>query len=162
MKLEFSNVNSFLGKMFLIFKNNHLVESGFGKLSTKTVNKRFSDTEIRYSNCNQYKTELEEYFSGKRKKFNFDYVLDGTLFQKRVWRVTTSIEYGNTASYQDIAKIMGNFNSARAVGNALNRNALPIVVPCHRVIRSDGSLGGFGSGNDIKKKLLNFEICYQG
>lgn len=102
--------------------------------------------------------QLVEYFAGERA--GFDVALDmsgGTAFQRRVWRACARIPYGQVRSYGELAGMAGRPRSARAVGGAMGANPLPIVVPCHRVIRSDGSLGGFGSGLPIKKKLLRLE-----
>jgi O-6-methylguanine DNA methyltransferase len=83
--------------------------------------------------------------------------LSGSVFEKKVWNAARSIPYGNTLSYGDIAGICGNPNAGRAVGNALGKNPVIIIVPCHRVIKSDGCFGGFSAGPDLKKKLLELE-----
>ncbi|MDD5726959.1 MAG: methylated-DNA--[protein]-cysteine S-methyltransferase [Victivallales bacterium] len=101
--------------------------------------------------------QLTEYFAGKRKKFDLKLNPAGTVFQRRVWSELMKIPYGETRSYQDIARNIGNSAAARAVGGANNRNPLPIVIPCHRVIGKNGSLVGFGSGLKIKQYLLKLE-----
>ncbi len=101
--------------------------------------------------------QLEEYFYGKRKVFDFAYKLSGTDFQKRVWQQLCQIPYGETRTYKDIALAIGKPNASRAVGMANNKNPLGIVVPCHRVIGSDGKLVGYAGGLDIKRKLLRIE-----
>lgn len=101
--------------------------------------------------------QLDEYFKGKRKKFDLPLNLKGTEFQKKVWEVLKQIPYAQTRSYKEIAMMIGNKNASRAVGMANNKNPCPIVVPCHRVIGSNGSLVGYALGLDIKKKLLDLE-----
>jgi len=101
--------------------------------------------------------QLEEYFAGKRRDFDLPLHLDGTEFQQRVWRVLTEIPYGETWSYGDLAKRIGNPNASRAVGLANGRNPVSIVVPCHRVIGADGSLTGYGGGLQRKQWLLAHE-----
>ena len=81
----------------------------------------------------------------------------GTAFEKKVWNAARSIPYGKTLSYGDIAGICGNPNAGRAAGNALGKNPVIIIVPCHRIIKSDGSIGGFSAGPGLKKKLLELE-----
>jgi len=104
-----------------------------------------------------YVNELEEYFSGQRKQFDFPHDLRGTDFQISCWRALLAIPYGETRSYADIAQAVGKPNAFRAVGMANNRNPIAIVVPCHRVIASDGGLCGYGGGLDVKRKLLELE-----
>ncbi len=102
-------------------------------------------------------TQLEEYFLGKRRQFDFPLDLRGTDFQISCWRALLAIPYGETRSYADIARAVGKPNAFRAVGMANNRNPIAIVVPCHRVIASDGGLCGYGGGLDVKRKLLMLE-----
>lgn len=104
--------------------------------------------------------QLEQYFAGDRQRF--DLPLDMTAasptpFQRRVWSGTQEIPYGAVQSYGKLAEAVGSPRAARAVGQALGRNPLLIVVPCHRILRSDGDLGGFGAGLDNKRALLTLE-----
>jgi len=101
--------------------------------------------------------QLEEYFSGKRKEFTLPVRLEGTDFQVKVWQALRTIPYGETRSYGDIAKQIGNPKAARAIGNANNKNHILLLVPCHRVIGADGSLVGFGAGLAVKRYLLDLE-----
>jgi methylated-DNA-[protein]-cysteine S-methyltransferase len=103
------------------------------------------------------KTQLLEYFAGKRKQFDVPIVLYGTPFQKAVWTELTRIPYGETRSYKEIASAIGADKAVRAIGGANNRNPIPIIVPCHRVIGSNGSLVGYGGGLSIKEHLLKLE-----
>ena len=109
-----------------------------------------------------YVNELEEYFAGKRREFTFPLDLRGTDFQLACWRALLAIPYGETRSYADIARAVGKPNAFRAVGMANNRNPIAIVVPCHRVIASDGTLCGYGGGLEVKRKLLELEGALTG
>jgi methylated-DNA-[protein]-cysteine S-methyltransferase len=101
--------------------------------------------------------QLLEYFSGDRKSFDLKLSLAGTEFQQRTWRMLGQIPYGDTWSYAELATRVGSPKAVRAVGAANGRNPLPIVLPCHRVIGSNGSLTGFGGGLPTKKWLLELE-----
>ncbi len=101
--------------------------------------------------------ELKEYFEGKLTEFTLPLAPEGTEFQKKVWRALCTIPYGETRSYGEIAKLIGNPRACRAVGGANNKNPIMIVIPCHRVIGADGSLVGYAGGTDIKKRLLELE-----
>lgn len=104
--------------------------------------------------------ELEEYFRGERKAFDLKYRLTGSEFQIKVWNALRNIPYGSTASYKDIACKIGNPNASRAVGNANNKNPITIIVPCHRVIGTNGTLTGYFGGIEAKKILLDIEKRY--
>lgn len=102
--------------------------------------------------------QLREYFRGERKEFQLPLQLNGTPFQKAVWKALLQIPYGETKSYQDIAESIGNPKAVRAIGQANKANPISIIVPCHRVIGKNGQLTGYaGSRTDIKAKLLQIE-----
>ncbi|MGI1691782.1 methylated-DNA--[protein]-cysteine S-methyltransferase [Thermoanaerobacter uzonensis] len=101
--------------------------------------------------------QLDLYFQKKLKNFDVRLDLQGTNFQKAVWREISKIPYGKVKTYGEIAKLIGKPKAARAVGQALNKNPIPIIIPCHRVIGKDGNLTGFGGGIEIKKFLLSLE-----
>lgn len=101
--------------------------------------------------------QLKEYLSGKRKNFDIEIEMIGTEFQKKVWKELLNIPYGETRSYKDIAIAIGNGKACRAVGNANNKNPIAIIVPCHRVVGSNGSMTGYAGGLNIKEKLLKIE-----
>jgi len=102
--------------------------------------------------------QLKLYFSGDLKNFNCKLDLSqGTAFQQKVWRQLTAIPYGNTQSYRTLAKAIGQPGAFRAVGNANGKNPLPLIIPCHRVIRENGDLGGYAGGLHIKRFLLDLE-----
>ncbi|WP_327342796.1 methylated-DNA--[protein]-cysteine S-methyltransferase [Streptomyces europaeiscabiei] len=101
--------------------------------------------------------QLEAYFAGELKEFTLELRLHGTPFQRLVWEQLTRIPYGETRSYGDLAGALGNPKASRAVGLANGRNPVGIIVPCHRVVGSDGSLTGYGGGVERKQRLLDFE-----
>jgi methylated-DNA-[protein]-cysteine S-methyltransferase len=101
--------------------------------------------------------ELQEYFEGKRTHFDLPLDIQGTPFQVAVWNELLKIPYGSTCSYIDIARSLGKPGAARAVGMANHENAIAVVIPCHRVVGSDGSLTGYAGGLYIKQQLLSIE-----
>ena len=101
--------------------------------------------------------QLNEYFAGKRKKFSLKFDCAGTEFQKAVWRALAMIPFGETRSYGEIARQIGNPKAVRAVGAANGKNPISIIVPCHRVIGANGKLTGFAGGLETKASLLKFE-----
>lgn len=124
--------------------------------------RRFGDRPVVSSSAlDEARRELERYFKGK--DLSFDLPVDLSIlspFEQRVLRVTARVPAGRVATYAEIAKRAGNPRAPRAVGNALNHNPVAIVVPCHRVVRSDGSLGGYGGGVRIKEWLLRHEGAF--
>lgn len=106
------------------------------------------------------KHQLEEYFAGQRQSFAIPLDLYGTVFQKAVWMKLTEIPYGELRSYKEMALAIGSGKAVRAIGGANNKNPIPIVIPCHRVVGSNGSLVGYGGGISIKEHLLALEGTY--
>ncbi len=104
------------------------------------------------------KKQVDEYLLGKRKEFDIPLLLLGTEFQKQVWNALLEVKYGETASYLDIANKIDNTKAVRAVASANGANSIALIVPCHRIIESNGGLGGYGGGLDVKKRLLNLEL----
>lgn len=140
------------------FKGLLKVEEIDGKITGISYQKS-GTTNLKTSSSVLRKTikELDEYFSGKRKKFTVPLLLDGTEFQKKVWKSLQKIPYGKTASYKDVAIDIKNDKSYRAVGMANNKNKIIILVPCHRVIKNNGDSKGFAIEQNIKEFLLNLE-----
>lgn len=101
--------------------------------------------------------QLNEYFEGKRNIFDLQLAPEGTEFQKKVWNALREIPFGETKSYGEIAKLIGNEKASRAVGMANNKNPIMIVIPCHRVIGANGKLVGYAAGVEVKEMLLNLE-----
>ncbi len=102
-------------------------------------------------------SELDEYFAGTRKIFDVKITFKGTPFQYKVWQALLEIPYGKTISYADLAKAVENPKACRAVGSANGKNPIAIIIPCHRVITSNGNLGGYAYGLEVKKQLLDLE-----
>ena len=119
----------------------------------KFEGKEEKETEL----INKTYIELDEYFNSKRKKFDIPLKIEGTEFQKKVWNALLEIPYGETRSYLDIAKRVGNPKASRAVGMANHNNKIIIIIPCHRVIGSNKKLVGYAGGLDVKEKLLKLE-----
>lgn len=109
------------------------------------------------------RTQLFNYFAGSRQRFSVALDLSGsTTFQRRVWRACARIPRGEVRSYAEVARTAGRPRAARAVGQAMAANPIPVVIPCHRVVRSDGSLGGYGLGIRVKRELLRLERSSAG
>ena len=143
-------IDSPIGKIAVFAENEKLI-----RLDLKT--KERADSVITEKVLFEAEKQLFEYFSGKRKTFELEYELSGTEFQKSVWRELLKIPFGKTKNYGEIAKEIGKPKAGRAVGSACNKNPLPIIVPCHRVIGADGKLTGFACGTEIKEWLLDHE-----
>lgn len=101
--------------------------------------------------------QLGEYFAGKRREFDLQLAPRGTAFQQRVWQALRAIPFGAVRTYGDVARDIGQPHATRAVGQANGRNPLPIVIPCHRVIAGDGTIGGYSGGLNVKHRLLALE-----
>lgn len=108
----------------------------------------------------QAEKQLQEYFTGRRRRFSVPLSINGSDFQKKVWQALREIPYGETRSYLDIARRIGQSKACRAVGQANHANPLPIFLPCHRVIGRDGCLGGYAGGTAEKQFLLELERKY--
>lgn len=107
------------------------------------------------------RNELDAYFAGELVNFSLPIKIQGTNFQETVWQELQRIPYGETISYQELGKRIGNDQAARAVGSANGQNRLAIVIPCHRVIRADGSIGGYAGGAEQKQWLLDHESRFK-
>jgi methylated-DNA-[protein]-cysteine S-methyltransferase len=110
----------------------------------------------------QARTQLEEYFAGQRVDFDLPVNVAGTAFQNAVWQALRRIRYGSTMSYREVAEEIGNPKAVRAVGSANSRNPISIIVPCHRVVGSDGKLIGYAGGFSAKRWLLDHELATAG
>lgn len=139
-----------VGTIYLIFSSGFLTGISFEKPSGMIMKKS--------ERISSAKKELLEYFDKKRKEFSCKTLfVHGTDFEKKVWNALRSVPYGETRTYKWIAAEAGKPDAFRAAGNALGRNPIPVIFPCHRIIESDGSLGGYSSGADIKRRLLESE-----
>jgi len=154
--IYYSRIKSQVGPLLLAASNQGLLalEFGWGKLGAGWV-----ESQDRIA---PFALQLAEYFAGQRREFDLPLDLRGTDFQKSCWRELLKVPYGETRSYADIARAMGRPAAVRAVGLANGQNPIAIIVPCHRVIGSDGSLTGYGGGLETKRKLLELEGALSG
>jgi methylated-DNA-[protein]-cysteine S-methyltransferase len=131
------------------------------KVFLRRLKERFPGKVIRNDRKNRnVLNQLKEYLRGELQRFDCKLDFKGTPFQKRVWSALARIPYGQTRSYKEIARAIGHPRAFRAVGNANGQNSMPLIIPCHRVIESNGGLGGFGHGVQVKKELLGFEKAH--
>lgn len=150
----YDEFSSPIGNLKIFERDGKIIEIAFEKdeiLNNEAIKKESKIIKI----C---KRELEEYFLGVRKKFSLEMIkLEGTEFQLKVWNELLNIPYGERVSYKYIAEKIASPKGYRAVGNANNKNPIPIIVPCHRVVGSDKKLVGYAGGLDIKEFLLKLE-----
>jgi len=132
-------------------------KKGIKRIDFIRTKKRINSSDISNQYLKNCLSQIDEYFKGQRKSFNVRLNLDGTEFQKKVWRELIKIPFGKIVSYGEIARRIKNEKGVRAVGQAIGRNPVSIVVPCHRVIGSDGSLTGYARGVSRKEWLLKHE-----
>ncbi|MBB6451757.1 O-6-methylguanine DNA methyltransferase [Salirhabdus euzebyi] len=163
--LYISEIETPVGTMTLIGNDMGICQIDFGtkeEQETKLKNwakKHFlcANFETNSEKLVELEKQLQEYFAGERKEFNVPYQFYGTPFQKKVWNALLNIPYGETRSYKDIAHEIKSPKAVRAVGGAVNKNPLSVIVPCHRVIGSNGALVGYNGGLDKKEFLLKHE-----
>jgi O-6-methylguanine DNA methyltransferase len=153
----YTQFESSLGRLGIAVSDKGLVvlefDAGqFPRQKNKTLAWQFSPAKTQF-----YTDQLQQYFAGTRRQFTCPLDLRGTPFQLKCWRALLDIPYGETRTYADIARAVGCPHGYRAVGLANNRNPVAIVVPCHRVIASDGTLCGYGGGLEVKRRLLELE-----
>jgi methylated-DNA-[protein]-cysteine S-methyltransferase len=139
------------------FRSLCVAVDGDGRLVEIRFDRRRPEGRRDAKRCKDAATQLAEYFAGKRREFELELAPFGTEFQLRVWSALRAIPYGAVRNYADIARAIDRPGAARAVGQANGCNPLPIVIPCHRVIASDGTIGGYSGGLAIKHRLLALE-----
>jgi methylated-DNA-[protein]-cysteine S-methyltransferase len=161
MKFYYTKTKSPFGTLTLVADEKNLTAIVWPKADPLKEPKLPAGSELIASTTHpilkRAKNQLEEYFAGKRETFDLPLKFYGTEFQKKVWKGLRTIPFGKTNSYADLAKKIGSPKACRAVGLANSKNPISIIVPCHRVIGSDGSLTGFASGLKAKSFLLNLE-----
>ena len=150
-------VDSPVGRLTLVATDQGLAGVLWDKDRPRRVRLNIEAEDNRHPVLVETERQLEEYFAGRRREFAVKLDLDGTVFQRKVWNALLTIPFGETRSYGQIARQIGNPDAVRAVGAANGRNPVSIVVPCHRVIGSTGKLTGFGGGLDAKSHLLALE-----
>ena len=160
-RVYYTGIESPIGTVWATATEAGLLQVNFPRPEAEFVAslRRRVDAEIVHDpgRFDKFRGSMEAYFDGERVAFDFPLDLRGTDFQKAVWLATHRIPYGRLSSYGRLAAAVGRPKAARAVGNAVGANPLAIIIPCHRVIRSDGSLGGFGGRPDLKRYLLSLE-----
>ncbi len=143
-------LNTPIGKVYLVFSGRLLTGISFEKPAGVVLKKNEESVVV--------KRELTEYFEEGRREFTCRTAfLEGTDFEREVWNMLKEVPYGETRTYKWMAERVGKPHAFRAAGNALGKNPIPIIFPCHRIIESDGSLGGYSSGIEIKRRLLEIE-----
>ena len=147
------NIKSPIGVITIKEKNNKIVELQLNSKKTLKENEQIKETPLLI----ETERQLIEYFNKKRTKFELPIEPKGTEFMKKVWKELINIPYGETRTYGQIAKNIGNEKASRAVGMANNKNPIPIIIPCHRVIGANNKLVGYALGLDKKEFLLNLE-----
>jgi methylated-DNA-[protein]-cysteine S-methyltransferase len=157
MSLVFKTIDSPVGRLKLVASDKGLVAILWENDKPHRVRLSELVANDEHPILLQTERQLSEYFAGKRKSFSLDLDMRGTSFQKNVWEALLAIPFGETRSYGQLAKQLGNPNATRAVGAANGRNPISIIVPCHRVIGSSGKLTGFAGGLEVKAHLLNLE-----
>ena len=146
-----------IGQLCIEENNNKITAIYFENEQKPDSEQKIVETKI----IKETSKQIKAYFKGELKKFTVDFSLNGTEFMRKVWLELIQIQYGQTASYGEIAKRVGCEKGYRAVGLANNRNPIPIIIPCHRVIGANGSLTGYRGGLHIKQKLLELEKNYK-
>jgi O-6-methylguanine DNA methyltransferase len=149
----YSAMKSPVGTLTVVLSRTGVVRLSFG-VTALQGRPDYALSQERTAGC---KAELDEYFAGTRKQFDVPLDLRGTPFQRQCWRALLEIPYGQTRSYAEIAALVGRPNAFRAVGMANHANPVAIIVPCHRVIGTNGYLTGYGGGLDTKRMLLALE-----
>ena len=157
MSLAYKTIESPIGKLKLVASDKGLVAILWEKDSPRRVRLDELVADEQHPVLVETARQLGQYFAGKRKTFSIALDMRGTRFQKDVWEALLAIPFGETRSYGQLAKQLGNPRASRAVGAANGRNPVSIIVPCHRVIGSSGKLTGFAGGLDAKAHLLGLE-----
>lgn len=161
MEIYYTSINSIIGDIRIAFTDKEIIRLSLPnedmKSFLKNLNKDYR-TIIKMEVCPKiYEEEINKYLKGKLKEFNIPILLKGTQFQMEVWNEIRKIPYGQTRTYKEIAIAIKRDKAYRAVGQACNRNPIPLIIPCHRVIGSNGEMTGFGGGIDLKGRLLKME-----
>jgi O-6-methylguanine DNA methyltransferase len=166
MALQYAEMDAPIGKVFIASTGDKICGITMGGRAWANLLNQFEQLDlgkpqnVSNSVLVQAKKQLQEYFKGKRQEFNLPLFQQGTTFQLRVWDELLTIPYGRLISYGELANRLGKPGGMRAVGAANGQNKIPILVPCHRVIASDGSLGGYAGGLEVKRHLLELETSY--
>ena len=145
------------GRMLLVASDAGLSGVYFARQKYFPKKEKAWSRSARHALLQQTKRELKEYFAGRRKRFKVKLDPEGTAFQRKIWRAISSVSFGKTLTYSEIARRAGHAGSARAAGAATGRNPISVIVPCHRIMGADGSLTGYAGGLARKRALLRLE-----
>jgi methylated-DNA-[protein]-cysteine S-methyltransferase len=162
MEYYYKEMPSPVGRLKLVASDNGLAAILWENDKPERIRVRTYTENISHPVLLQAEQQLNEYFEGKRHQFSLPLDPVGTEFQKSVWNALSTIPFGQTRSYSDIARQLGNLKAVRAVGAANGRNPISIIVPCHRVIGASGELTGFAGGLEAKAYLLSMEGVKNG
>ena len=157
MNHPYKIITSPVGILTLVTDNKSLVQIDWENPGSVAIKRNPENEDENHPVLLQAAEELNEYFAGKRQSFTIDVDPEGTEFQKKVWKALLTIPFGKTKTYGEVAALIGNRDAVRAVGGAANKNPVPVIIPCHRVIGADGKLVGFGGGLERKEFLLEIE-----
>jgi len=150
MKCKYT-IETLIGELTVLENDGRITDLHFGKVSILGMK------EMKTELIEEVEKQINEYYQGKRQDYDLPLRLEGTPFQKKVWEALREIPKGETRTYEDIAIAVGNPKASRAVGMANNRNRIPVIIPCHRVIGKNGKLVGYAGGLDVKARLLAME-----
>jgi len=150
MKCKYT-IETLIGDLTVLENDGKITDLHFGKVSILGMEEK--KTEL----IAEVEQQINEYYQGDRDEFDLPLRIEGTPFQKKVWEALREIPKGETRTYEDIAIAVGNPKASRAVGMANNRNRIPVIIPCHRVIGKNGKMVGFAGGLDVKERLLEME-----
>lgn len=160
-KIYYADIETTVGTLWAVQSNKGLMRLNFPCEEEKLLEDvaKYTDTvpEYRPSKLDILESWLTKYFDGKNPKYRKKFDLRGTVFQKKVWTTLYEVPYGVLVSYGGLAEKIGKPKASRAVGNAVGENPIAIVIPCHRVVRGNGGIGGFGGGLSRKRILLHIE-----
>ena len=161
MKLAYKTIQSPVGKLKLVASDKGLVAVLWQNDNPNRVRLGELVKQDSHLVLTEAQRQLGEYFEGKRRNFSVALDMRGTTFQRKVWEALLAIPFGETRTYRDVADRLGNARATRAVGAANGRNPISIIVPCHRVIGSNGKLTGFAGGLEVKARLIELEqLCW--
>lgn len=151
---QYRELKTPIGPLYLVGDGRQISRICFRKTEMHKLGGRLEENPIAYR---QAVTELTRYFAGKQYEFTFPYMLFAGGFQRKVLEQLRKVKFGQTVSYKELARRAGSPRAFRAAGAVCARNPLPVLIPCHRVVKADGSLGGWSGMPGVKEKLLSFE-----
>jgi methylated-DNA-[protein]-cysteine S-methyltransferase len=157
MKCKTRTIASPVGRLLLAATDKGVAALAWSPEHLENLGLRGEKADASHPVLDEAERQLGEYFRGERTRFDLKYELSGTEFQVKVWNALKTIPYGQTWSYRELAVKVGNPEAVRAVGTANGRNPISIFIPCHRVVRLNGEMGGYAGGIDIKSFLLDLE-----